>query len=62
MLVISNVVMLLLTKYFAKKKKKTKTKVSHILLCMSAVTSVLFFGFKAVFLNHFHILGVNVIY
>lgn len=45
MLVISNVVMLLLTKYLAKKKKKkkTKTKVSHILLCMSAVTSVLFF-------------------
>lgn len=62
MLIISNVVMLLLTKYFAKKKKKTKTKVSHVLLCMSAVTSVFFFGLKAVFLHLFHILGVNIIY
>ena len=61
MLIISNVVMLLLTKYFAK-KKKTKTKVSHVLLCMSAVTSVFFFGLKAVFLHLFHILGVNIIY
>ena len=29
---------------------------------MSAVTSVLIFGLKAVLLNLFHILGVNVIY